>query len=174
MHEILAIIFWCTDMDSLQREQGPGEADSLAFLTLSRDYVEHDAYTLFNVLMTNMLSWYDPNLSVPSPIVAQSGYNDASSSPLVQPIVAKCNRIHELLKKVDFELWRRMEELKIEPQIYGIRWLRLLFSREFPMQHTYVALSFPMTTNYTNVFGYDSASPCGMQCSLKICTLHYT
>lgn len=136
MHEILAIIFWCTDMDSVKRPEDSNNGDSLAYLTLSRDYVEHDAYTLFNILMTNMLSWYDPNLSVPSPMISQSGSSDTNGSPLVQPIVAKCTLIHELLKKVDFELWRRMEELKIEPQIYGIRWLRLLFSREFPMEHT--------------------------------------
>jgi len=136
MHEILAIIFWCTDMDSIEAVYDSDDTSSLATLVLSRDHVEHDAYSLFNVLMSNMLSWYDPNLSVPCHSGTSNGFNQSTNTTLVQPIVAKCTRIHEVLKKVDFELWKRMEELKIEPQIYGIRWLRLLFSREFPIEHT--------------------------------------
>lgn len=123
-------------MDSVEGPYDPRDTSSLAYLVLSRDHVEHDAYSLFNVLMTNMLSWYDPNLSIPSHLGTSNGYNQSPNSTLVQPIVAKCARIHDLLKKVDFELWKRMEELKIEPQIYGVRWLRLLFSREFPIGHT--------------------------------------
>ena len=137
MHEVLAIIFWCTDLDSLDDEAGlPSAAhshDLLASIVLSRHYVEHDSYGLFSVLMTNMLSWYDPALSV--------SLNGQSPS-LVQPVVAKCARIQELLKKVDLDLWRRMEDLQIEPQIYGIRWIRLLFSREFPMTDVYAKNQF--------------------------------
>lgn len=134
MHEILAILFWVTDLDSLDSDaEGTGtQSDSLAHTVLSRSHLDHDAYAMFNVLMTNMLSWYDPEMtvSIPSPSIGSLGQSQASK---VQPIVAKCSRIHEMLKKVDFELWRRMEELQIEPQIWGIKWLRLLFSREFAM-----------------------------------------
>ena len=134
MHEILAILFWVTDLDSLDSDaEGTGtQSDSLAHTVLSRSHLEHDAYAMFNVLMTNMLSWYDPEMtvSIPSPSIGSLGQSQTSK---VQPIVAKCSRIHEMLKKVDFELWRRMEELQIEPQIWGIKWLRLLFSREFAM-----------------------------------------
>lgn len=136
MHEILAIIFWCTDMDTIETPREQQSTAYLASLVLAREYVEHDAYSLFNVLMTNMLSWYDPNLSAPSQLSLPNGRKGSVATASVQPIVAKCARIHELLKKVDFELWKRMEELQIEPQIYGIRWLRLLFSREFPIGHT--------------------------------------
>ena len=134
MHEILAILFWVTDLDSLDVDVDGADAqsDSLAYTILSRSHLEHDAYAMFSVLMTNMLSWYDPEMtvSVPSPSSASLGTSQTSK---VQPIVAKCSRIHDMLKKVDFELWRRMEELQIEPQIWGIKWLRLLFSREFAM-----------------------------------------
>lgn len=123
-------------MDSVKGAYSPEDPSSLPYLVLSRDHVEHDTYSLFNVLMTNMLSWYDPNLSVPAPLASSNGFGNTNASTLIQPIVAKCSRIHDLLKKVDFELWKRMEELKIEPQIYGIRWLRLLLSREFPMKAT--------------------------------------
>ena len=136
MHEILAIILWCTDLDSLD-EPSTLQQDSLAHLVLSRQHLEHDSYAMFNVLMLNMLSWYDPNMSVTASLGLSNGTIAGSGTGgMVQPIVAKCARIHDLLKKVDFELWRRMEELKIEPQIWGIKWLRLLFSREFPIEES--------------------------------------
>ena len=135
MHEVLAVVYWCTDLDSLDespaRQFPANNHEDLAKNVLSRRHVEHDAFSLYSVLMTNMLSWYDPAMSVS--LSSMPSMNGQPSS-LVQPVVAKCAHIHELLKKVDFELWRRMEELQIEPQIYGIRWTRLLFSREFPME----------------------------------------
>ena len=137
MHEILAIILWCTDLDSLEEPASPPRQNNLAYLVLSRQHLEHDSYALFNVLLLNMLSWYDPSMSVPASLGTSNGNIVGSGTGgMVQPIVARCARIHDLLKKVDFELWRRMEELKIEPQIWGIKWLRLLFSREFPIEES--------------------------------------
>uniref|UniRef100_A0A8C3AK13 TBC1 domain family member 5 n=1 Tax=Cyclopterus lumpus TaxID=8103 RepID=A0A8C3AK13_CYCLU len=50
-------------------------------------------------------------------------------------IVTKVNRIQDLLvKKNDIELHMHLNRLEIAPQIYGIRWVRLLFGREFPLQ----------------------------------------
>ena len=36
-----------------------------------------------------------------------------------------------MLRRVDAPLQRRLAELGIEPQLYLLRWLRLLFGREF-------------------------------------------
>merc|ERR1719466_408090 len=41
-----------------------------------------------------------------------------------------------LLKRHDPTLCARLEKLEIFPQIYGIRWLRLLFGREFNLADT--------------------------------------
>jgi TBC1 domain family protein 5 len=136
MHEVLAIILWCIDQDSLADSATRSPKDDIELLAntvLSYDYVEHDAYAVYNILMTHMLSWYDPAQTVALPS------NNGIQPTLVQPIVLKCARIHDMLRKVDSDLWKRMEELQIEPQIYGLRWLRLLFSREFPLADTYVA-----------------------------------
>eukprot|EP00833_Pecoramyces_ruminatium_P008185 jgi/Orpsp1_1/1182217/evm.model.c7180000080365.1 len=54
---------------------------------------------------------------------------------LIVPIVAKCQRIqNEMLKVVDNDLYIALKKHEIEPQLYGLRWLRLLFSREFPIK----------------------------------------
>ena len=34
---------------------------------------------------------------------------------------------------MDEELWEKLETLKFQPMICGIRWIRLLFLREFPL-----------------------------------------
>lgn len=47
-------------------------------------------------------------------------------------------RIHnQLLKKFDSELYHRLQVLDIPPQIYGLRWIRVLFAREFTLPNTF-------------------------------------
>ena len=47
----------------------------------------------------------------------------------------KLRYIHEhILMSHDHELFTHLERLDIAPQIYGLRWVRLLFGREFPLQ----------------------------------------
>ncbi|KAJ7389994.1 TBC1 domain, member 5 [Desmophyllum pertusum] len=43
-----------------------------------------------------------------------------------------------MLRKYDPELWVHMKNLDITPQVYGLRWIRLLFGREFPMDDVLV------------------------------------
>lgn len=40
----------------------------------------------------------------------------------------------QILRRYDEKLYIHLRDLKIYPQIYGIRWMRLLFIREFQMQ----------------------------------------
>ena len=52
-------------------------------------------------------------------------------------LVCNLNYIHDvLLKRHDLALYTRLEKLEIFPQLYGIRWLRLLFGREFSFRST--------------------------------------
>lgn len=52
-------------------------------------------------------------------------------------LVTTLNNIHDvLLKRHDPALYLRLEKLEIFPQLYGIRWLRLLFGREFQFRET--------------------------------------
>ena len=47
----------------------------------------------------------------------------------------KLRYVHEhILMSHDHELYTHLERLDIAPQIYGLRWVRLLFGREFPLQ----------------------------------------
>lgn len=72
-------------------------------------------YNLFETLMDNAKSLY-------------SSAEDGSTSPITR----RCIRIQEsLLSVLDSQLYNRLIQLKLEPQMWGIRWTRVLFSREF-------------------------------------------
>ncbi|KAJ2600431.1 hypothetical protein GGF40_001836 [Coemansia sp. RSA 1286] len=108
MHELLAPILLAVDMDAVS--QGDG------FLTriLDRKYVEHDAFAMFDRLMRFCAPWYQ------APMVGTA----------VTPLVVQCQGILQKLALVDNELAQHITELDIEPQLFGLRWLRLLFGRE--------------------------------------------
>ncbi|KAM0751577.1 RabGAP/TBC [Meredithblackwellia eburnea MCA 4105] len=151
MHELLAPFLWTVDYDSLPTPDSTSSTStsSLAHLVLSREHVEHDAWSLFSTLMKSARALYDhaSTIALPANVTSASAsttsltlnHASSSSSPivLVQPIVATAIRIHDrLLQTIDPPLWAKMEKLRVEPQLYAIRWLRLLFSREFPIDDT--------------------------------------
>lgn len=145
MHEILAPIFQAVDQDSLEG------GDSLAAVVLAREFVQHDAWTLFSAVMKAAVTYYEPTPSVPLPLARRAttsattsltlnhAAGSTSSAPgaeaqvLVQPVVAVAIRVHDvLLRGIDPELHAELEELGIEPQLFLVRWLRCLFGRELP------------------------------------------
>lgn len=64
---------------------------------------------------------------------------DKSNAEEASYILKRCHRIHHrLLFTVDTELYRYLEQQKIEPQIYLQRWLRCVLTREFNFAETLV------------------------------------
>merc|ERR1712013_600877 len=72
---------------------------------------------------------------------------DSNGTPWSRPqdsasgnkVVENLNYIQDvLLRRHDPTLCARLEKLEIFPQIYGIRWLRLLFGREFVFRDTLI------------------------------------
>jgi len=84
--------------------------------------------------------WY---ITEKSPILGASHCDKPWSRPqdlsTGNKVVDSLNYIQDvLLKRHDLALYQRLEKLEIFPQIYGIRWLRLLFGREFSFRDTLV------------------------------------
>ncbi|CAG5124008.1 unnamed protein product, partial [Candidula unifasciata] len=147
MHELLAPLIFILHCDH-QAYLHACEIESV--LTVIKEvmdpaYLEHDAYTMFCQVMETVEPWYLSrdmfyshsksgsmrNLEMinATPFSKSQDLNPSSA------IVTKLTRIQDyILKKFDPELHQHLERLEIVPQIYGIRWLRLLFGREFPMQ----------------------------------------
>ena len=120
MHELLAPLLWVVNQDSLDqatiaaidKKQEGGE-----FMgdVLDRRFVEHDSFNLFCAVMQTAKSFYEV------------GDNKDSS-----PIVKMSKHIHDdLLATFDPELALHLQVVGVLPQIYAIRWIRLLFGREF-------------------------------------------
>ncbi|KAL9127510.1 MAG: hypothetical protein Q9217_003640 [Psora testacea] len=126
MHEVLAPILWvvsCDAIDPKDSKHGP-ELDDLMLTSLDATYIEHDAFTLFGIIMQTVKTFYEVGNS-----------NEPATTGLLQnsPIVERSKRIHEnYLYHADPELAEHLAAIEILPQIFLIRWVRLLFGREFP------------------------------------------
>ncbi|KAJ2720286.1 hypothetical protein GGI07_004693 [Coemansia sp. Benny D115] len=118
MHELLAPLLLAVDSDAVD-----DEAFFLARV-LDRRFVEHDAFALFDRLMRICAPWYQ-----------QNGVGAEPSA-----LVLRCRRMVQRLAAVDGELAARLNALEIEPQLYGLRWLRLLFGREVGGLHSVLQL----------------------------------
>ena len=129
MHEVLAPVLWVVSCDAIDPlgsvNKEPGLED-LALLCLEHDYVEHDAFTLFSTVMRTVKSFYETG----------NGNEPASSGLLNNsPIVERSKRIHEhYLHQTDPELAEHLTAVEVLPQIFLIRWVRLIFGREFPFE----------------------------------------
>ncbi|KAF8136682.1 RabGAP TBC [Boletus edulis] len=107
MHELLAPLYYAID--------------PLFSELCSRSWVAADSWALFS-----------SGGNRPSPPSVSRG--PINLKPYVSPIIQTCNNIQgTLLKSVDPVLHDAMQSAGVEPQLYGLRWLRLLFTREFPM-----------------------------------------
>ncbi|XP_017281620.1 TBC1 domain family member 5 isoform X2 [Kryptolebias marmoratus] len=141
MHELLAPIVFvlhCDHQAFLHASETASPGEEMKCL-LNPAYLEHDAYAMFSQLMETAEPWF----SSFEREVRKGKEEMLTSIPFARPqdsgpsvaIVTKVNRIQDqLVKKHDVELHMHLNRLEIAPQIYGIRWVRLLFGREFPLQ----------------------------------------
>ncbi|KAJ1336795.1 hypothetical protein BSLG_006898 [Batrachochytrium salamandrivorans] len=106
--------------------------DDALCIMFNADFVEHDTATIFFRIMRGVRSWYEVNEDQPC-YVRHSDKRGSIPTKTI-PIIATCKRIqNELLSSLDPELARHIDGHGIEPQLYGLRWLRLLFAREFTL-----------------------------------------
>ncbi|GMI94617.1 hypothetical protein like AT4G29950 [Hibiscus trionum] len=95
-------------------------------VVLSEKFMEHDAYCMFEALMSGahgsvaMADFFAPFPAVES----YSG---------LPPIIEASVALYHLLSIVDSSLHSHLVELGVEPQYFALRWLRVLFGREFSL-----------------------------------------
>eukprot|EP00658_Telonema_sp_P-2_P021644 TRINITY_DN18626_c0_g1_i5.p1 TRINITY_DN18626_c0_g1~~TRINITY_DN18626_c0_g1_i5.p1 ORF type:complete len:466 (+),score=87.63 TRINITY_DN18626_c0_g1_i5:162-1559(+) len=98
-------------------------------------FMEHDAFAIFSKVMEGMHDMY----ATPGP--SQTSTASALRSQMhalggrgenVNLAVKRCQRVHHLLERADPEVFGLIaKQNQIEPQLYVLRWLRLMFTREF-------------------------------------------
>ncbi|GAB7358128.1 hypothetical protein MBLNU230_g0287t1 [Neophaeotheca triangularis] len=118
MHELAAPVLWAIERDAVDLGQGSkamGE-DANIKAVFDSDHTEHDTFAVFSQIMQNAKSFYEPT----------------THSGTENPIVVRSRRIMtEMLSLVDKELAEHLAQIDILPQIFLMRWIRLLFGREF-------------------------------------------
>ncbi|WWC66907.1 uncharacterized protein I206_100814 [Kwoniella pini CBS 10737] len=128
MHELLACCFLAVDRDSLSSEdriENDMQTEAM-WDTLDRNFVEHDSFQLFQAIMKGAKEFYEWRAEE-GPIKSRT----PNAPPA--PIITRCNNIHtSLLRRIDPQLWERLETEGVEAQIWAIRWIRLIFTREIP------------------------------------------
>ncbi|KAJ3093956.1 hypothetical protein HK100_006339 [Physocladia obscura] len=137
MHELLAPILFVVNSDKIRIDSAESTNDPLAFI-FDANFVEHDAFALFSRLMRSTKSWFDSSANTLPGGHNARVRNKASSVSAPQqniPIVVLCNHIqNNIIQVLDPTLCSHLKHLNIEPQLYGLRWIRLLFGREFPFE----------------------------------------
>ncbi|KAJ8750733.1 hypothetical protein K2173_015914 [Erythroxylum novogranatense] len=95
-------------------------------IVLSEKFMEHDAYSMFDALMSGAHgSVAMADFFCPSPAVgSHSG---------LPPVIEASSALYYLLSIVDSSLHSHLVELGVEPQYFSLRWLRVLFGREFSL-----------------------------------------
>ncbi|KAK9099756.1 hypothetical protein Scep_023186 [Stephania cephalantha] len=93
-------------------------------ILLSERFMEHDAYCMFDALMGGgggvvaMANYFSPSPAI-------------GSYTGVPPVIEASSALYHLLSIVDSSLHSHLVELGVEPQYFALRWLRVLFGREF-------------------------------------------
>lgn len=120
MHEIVAVILWVLSGDAispdsaLEEGESLGEQESVMREVLDASYVDHDVFSLFQVIMRSAKAWYE--LGEEGEGGKARGRADGRGKP---PIVEKSKYIHEqLLMQVDPQLGDHLKALDVLPQVF--------------------------------------------------------
>ncbi|KAI8635067.1 RabGAP/TBC [Xylariaceae sp. FL1651] len=130
MHELLAPIVYVVEQDAIDPADAASDAsaDLRMVEMLDASFIEHDAFALFSKVMDCAKAFYETGEPLEAAGAVAFSIQSTKSS-----IVEKSQYIHEIcLYKVDPELSTHLKNIEILPQVFLIRWIRLLFSREFP------------------------------------------
>lgn len=145
MHEVLAPLIFVIYLDN-EAFQHAKENNELKMLTVEeedilnclfcKDYLEHDSYNLFCAVMLEVSRWFeDPSSSetTKQSSLAKEPFMRVQDSVPSSRLMEDFIEIGKLLQEIDPTLAKHLSSLDIPPQLYGIRWLRLLFGREIPL-----------------------------------------
>lgn len=118
MHELAAPILWVVEKDAIDlghSSKAMGE-DEVVKTIFDPENIEHDTFALFGQVMQS----------------AKGFYEQTTTNGKENPMVSRSKRIFsDMLSMVDERLAEHLERIDIVPQVFLIRWIRLLFGREF-------------------------------------------
>lgn len=112
MHELVAVLLWVLGGDAVAiGEEEQDQGDAVMRVVLDPRYVDHDTFSLFQVIMRAAKAWYE---------LGEEDADRRGRPPRGKPpIVEKSRYIHEqLLMQVDPELGDHLKALDVLPQVF--------------------------------------------------------
>ncbi|KAK2951582.1 putative TBC1 domain family member 5 [Blattamonas nauphoetae] len=145
MHEIAAGLIYCTITTSVAPIDPSltsiHQTDTLLYTLMDYHFIEADTYALFDAVMAITAKWFfdpvrvtqDRTRQIKMQNLGLSSLNEQNSpQPAEVPtIVRMCRRILSKLKSRDEAFMQKVETCGIEPHVFMMPWIRLLFLREF-------------------------------------------
>jgi TBC1 domain family member 5 len=106
MHEVLAPILWVVERDAIEASsEDAATADQALTDMLDANYIEHDTFTLYSLVMSTAKSFYAPT--------------EPGSASKETPMLQRSSRIFDrYLPKADPDLSAHLVKLEIVPQIF--------------------------------------------------------
>eukprot|EP00943_MAST-04B_sp_MAST-4B-sp1_P006745 g6745.t1 len=185
MHEILAPIVYQLEWDCITVEDG-NDYGTIGILA-SRKGIESDSFWCFDRIMKDMEPLFivkprdfkalarqrekERALGIlnkrgggsrqrSGTQIANEKVAEIANDDSLTPVLKSCNRIHhQYLHKADPELHKRLVGMNIEPQLYALAWVRLMFGRQFHIEDV-MCLWDGVFAAQSNVGG-DGRSPSG-------------
>ncbi|SOV19946.1 GTPase-activating protein, putative [Plasmodium sp. gorilla clade G2] len=136
MNEILAIFFIVNYREHLHNNNDFYEDQNKLFYKefsnlFDKEYIEADTYIIFDHFMNMGLKYLFTSMDEKK--------NSTNKNTCKTVLLHKCTYIfHKLLKNSDKLLYNHLISLSIEPQIFLLRWIRLFYCREFPIDDTVI------------------------------------
>lgn len=130
MHEVAACLLYAVEEELVAyNSDNTGSTlfpkDKILPAISEPDAVEAHTYWLFDHVMMHLSPLYDPE--------AKKKGSETNTN-----VVHFCCAIQQqALQEIDPDLYLQLENCSVYPQIYGMRWTRLMFSREMPMVATH-------------------------------------
>jgi TBC1 domain family member 5 len=118
MHELLAPFLLVLEHDAIDVQSGT-RGDPLMLDMLEARFIEHDAFTLFSILMRSAKPFYELEQPEKKSQDVSSIASGAMTPQPDSPIVEQSRRIHEIyLRQLDPELALHLTDIEILPQIF--------------------------------------------------------
>lgn len=125
MHELLAPILWVVEKDAVSGKatDDSGSEDKMLCHVFDSDFVEHDTFTLFGIVMQGAKSFYEQAAhKAPSKLTAGP---TKPAATLENPILTRIHRIFdEYLPHVDPTLAQHLQEIDLIPQVF-LMWAKI-------------------------------------------------
>ncbi|CAM9946583.1 unnamed protein product [Ectocarpus sp. 4 AP-2014] len=97
--------------------------------------LEADAFWLFSAVMNGLERFYEHGEKATSTSALGAARGGGEGGGVDSPVVEMCKRLQGArMRAADPELQQHLSHLDISPQLYGMKWARLMFGREFRVE----------------------------------------